>query len=97
VDASAGRSVIGRICQARASIAVRCLAALIAKHQYSAAYQLGQIHSTRGETELAFQWLERAYRQRDPGLAEMKCDPAFRSLHSDPRWQPFVRKVGLAD
>lgn len=73
------------------------LAALIAKHHDSSAYQIGQIHSARGETELAFQWLERAYRQRDPGLTEMKCDPALRGLHADPRWEVLLRRMGLAD
>ncbi len=73
------------------------LAALIAKHHDSSAYQIGQIHSARGETELAFQWLERAYRQRDPGLTEMKCDPALRGLHADPRWEVLLCRMGLAD
>ena len=73
------------------------LDALIDRYQDSAAYQVAQACSTRGETELAFQWLERAYRQRDPGLSDMKCDPALRGLRADPRWAVLLRRMGLAD
>ena len=55
------------------------------------------MYAARGEADHAFDWLERAYVQRDPGLAEMKPDPLFRSLHADPRWDAFLRKMGLAD
>jgi hypothetical protein len=40
--------------------------------------------------------MERAYAQHDPGLISMKVDPLLRSLHADPRWQPFLEKMGLA-
>ena len=73
------------------------LQALIAKYQDGAAYQVAQVYAARSELELAFQWLERAYDQRDPGVAEMKCEPLLRSLHADPRWEAFLRKMGLAD
>ena len=51
----------------------------------------------RNEVDHAFEWLERAYDQRDPGLSEMKTDPLLRSLYADPRWDAFLRKMGLAD
>ena len=35
--------------------------------------------------------------QRDGGLAWTKVDPFLRSLHADPRWNPLLRKMGLAD
>ena len=35
--------------------------------------------------------------KRDGGLADMKLDPYLRSLHADPRWDAFLRKMGLAD
>ena len=61
-----------------------------------AAYQVAQAHAARGETALAFEWLERAYTQRDPGIFWTKVDPLLRSLHTDPRWDEFLRKMGLA-
>jgi Flp pilus assembly protein TadD len=56
---------------------------LIAKHSAESAYQVAMVYAARGEGDLAFAWLERAYVQRDPGLAEMKPDACFRSLHAD--------------
>jgi hypothetical protein len=40
--------------------------------------------------------MERAYAQHDPGLISMKVDPLLHRLHEDPRWQPFLEKMGLA-
>jgi TolB-like protein/Tfp pilus assembly protein PilF len=70
---------------------------LIAKYAESAAYQIAEVHAARGETDHAFAWLERAYTQRDLGLSQMKTRPLLHSLHADPRWDAFLRKMGLAD
>ncbi len=70
---------------------------LIANHAADGAVQIAEVHAARGEVDPAFEWLERAYDQRDPGLCQMKCDPLLRSLHADPRWDVFLRKMGLAD
>ena len=34
--------------------------------------------------------------QQDPGLSEIAIDPLFANLHDDPRWLPFLRKIGKA-
>ena len=70
---------------------------LIAKHQGDSAYQVAEVYAACSEADLAFAWLERAYVQRDPGLSQMKTEPLFRSLHGDPRWGAFLRKMGFAD
>ena len=62
-----------------------------------AAFQVAQVHAVRGESDEAFAWLERAYDQRDAGVAMVKSCHWFQSVHSDPRWERFLRKVGLAD
>jgi hypothetical protein len=74
----------------------RALEALIAGYGGSAAYQIAEACAWRGETERAFEWLERAYVQRDPGLAHVKTDPHFKAMHADSRWQPFLEKMGFA-
>jgi tetratricopeptide (TPR) repeat protein len=71
------------------------LAELIAKHADAGAYQIAVVHGWRGETDLAFEWLERARMQRDGGLGNLLLDPLLRSLHSDRRWLEFVQKMGL--
>jgi tetratricopeptide (TPR) repeat protein len=70
---------------------------LIAKHAEDAAYQVAEVYAARGEPDLAFEWLERAYAQRDSGLSEMKWKSQLRPLHADPRWGILLRKMGLAD
>ena len=56
------------------------LAEYIEKYQNDAAFQIAEIYAYRGETDKAFEWLERAYKQRDGGLSEMKGDPLLRNL-----------------
>jgi adenylate cyclase len=63
----------------------------------TAAYQIAEVHAYRGEKDQAFEWLERARQQRDPGLASTKVDPLLVNLHGDPRWQPFLHTMGMAD
>ncbi|MGO9717435.1 MAG: TIR domain-containing protein [Steroidobacteraceae bacterium] len=71
------------------------LDALIASSAESDAYQIAEVYAWRGEKDLAFEWLERAYRQQDGGLTEIKIDPYFASLHSDPRYAAFLKKLNF--
>jgi len=73
----------------------QALAALIEKFAADAAFQIGQVYAFRGETDRAFEWLERAYTQRDGGLSEMKGDFLLKRLESDPRYIPFLKKMRL--
>ncbi|HEU4333112.1 MAG TPA: protein kinase [Candidatus Eisenbacteria bacterium] len=68
---------------------------LIGSYAEGGAYQIAEVHAARGEADAAFEWLERAYEQRDGGLVEMKPEPAFRALHADPRWKAFLARMGL--
>ncbi|MGH7682326.1 MAG: tetratricopeptide repeat protein, partial [Candidatus Eiseniibacteriota bacterium] len=65
------------------------------KHGGSMAYQIAEVHAARGETDQAFEWLERAFRERDSGLVTLQATPRLRSLHGDPRWKPFLNRVGF--
>jgi serine/threonine protein kinase/Tfp pilus assembly protein PilF len=71
------------------------LADYIEKFQNEAAFQIAEIYAYRGETDKAFEWLERSYKQRDTGLAQLKGDPLLRSLERDPRWTAFLKKMKL--
>ena len=70
---------------------------LIADHGNEAAYQIAEACAWRGEIDRSFEWLERAYIQRDPGLAHMASDSFFRAMHDDPRWLPFLKKMGFPE
>jgi TolB-like protein/DNA-binding winged helix-turn-helix (wHTH) protein/Flp pilus assembly protein TadD len=75
----------------------KALKQLIATHQNDSAFQIGEIYAYRGETDKAFAWLDRAYRQRDPGTPEMKTSPLMKSLLQDPRRAELLRKMKLPD
>ena len=70
---------------------------LIKNESELAAFQIAQAYAFRGDKDKAFEWLERARRQRDPGLGDLLKDPLLENLHSDPRWNAFLRTMGLAD
>ena len=72
------------------------LAALIANHQEDWPYNIAYVHAYRGEADQAFTWLARAVDYADSGLAEIVGENLFAKLHSDPRWTPFLRKLGKA-
>jgi hypothetical protein len=59
----------------------------------SGAYVAAQSHACRGEVDLAFEWFERAYRQREGNLEIIKIDPWLRPLHGDPRYKALLRKL----
>jgi tetratricopeptide (TPR) repeat protein len=69
---------------------------LIDGFAWTAAYQIAEAYAYRGEVDKAYGWLEAAYRQRDPGVVYTAVDTLLRPLRADPRWQPFVRRMGLA-
>jgi TolB-like protein/Flp pilus assembly protein TadD len=73
----------------------RALAELTAKFRKDAPYAIATVHGYRGETDLAFEWLERAYAERDATLAAIKVDPLFHKIVADPRYATLLRKVGL--
>jgi TolB-like protein/Tfp pilus assembly protein PilF len=73
------------------------LAELIAKTGETAAYQVAEAYGYRNDKDHAFEWLERARRQRDAGLPGLRADTLLPNLHDDPRWDAFLRKMGLAD
>jgi TolB-like protein/thioredoxin-like negative regulator of GroEL len=59
------------------------------------AYSIAEIHAYRNETDQAFAWLDRAYRQREISLVYVKVDPLLNTLRGDPRYKAFLRKVHL--
>jgi tetratricopeptide (TPR) repeat protein len=61
------------------------------------AYQIAYIYAARKNLDRTFYWLERAYKQHDGGLSDLKIDPNFRGLKNDPRYKALLRKVGLPE
>jgi len=53
------------------------------------------LYSLLGNKDNAFRWLDRAYVEHSPKLLDLKVDPDFDNLRSDPRFEELVRHVGL--
>ncbi len=70
---------------------------LIAKHAPDSAYQVAEALAWRGENDKAFEWLERAYQQRDGGLTEVKVDLLLNRLRGDPRFKAVLKKMNLPE
>jgi tetratricopeptide (TPR) repeat protein len=73
------------------------LAELKTKFQDHAAFQIAQVHAYRGETEEAFEWLERAYSHRESDVTYVKGDQLLKSLQKDPRYALFMKKMRLPE
>jgi adenylate cyclase len=61
------------------------------------AYQIAGVYAGRKDLDRAFQWLERAYKQRDEGLNIMKVDPMLANVRHDPRYNALLRKMNLPE
>ena len=48
------------------------------------------------DKEKAFAWLEKAFADHSNFMAVLRLEPALDSLHSDPRWNDLLRRVGVA-
>jgi TolB-like protein/tRNA A-37 threonylcarbamoyl transferase component Bud32/Tfp pilus assembly protein PilF len=73
----------------------QALAELISKYKETAAFQIAEVYAFRGEGDLAFTWLERAYLQHDGGLTFAKGDPLLANLERDQRYPDFLKKMRL--
>jgi len=72
------------------------LAELIQNNEKTAAYNIAYVLAFRGEADRAFEWLDKAVTYNDPGLIEIAVQPLFANLHKDPRWGPFLHRIGKA-
>jgi TolB-like protein/Tfp pilus assembly protein PilF len=70
--------------------------ALIAKYEKDWSYNIAYVYAFCGQSDKAFEWLEKAVAYKDGGLSEIVPQTLFGKIHSDPRWLPFLRKIGKA-
>ena len=53
------------------------------------------VYASLGDNDNAFIWLEKSYQRHEESLCSLKVDPKLNSLHSDPRFNEMLRKIGL--
>ena len=67
----------------------------LSKERFVPAVWLAFIYTGLGEKDKAFEWLQKAYEQRDPMLMELKGLPLWDPLRSDPRFQALLRRMNF--
>lgn len=73
----------------------RAMKTLIDGYSGNAAYQIAEAYAYRRQPDKVFVWLDRAWRQRDPGIGFLVYDPFLHRYRNDPRFAAFCKKVGL--
>ena len=68
---------------------------LIDRHSLLAPFQIAEVYAVRKDADKLFEWLERAWSARDPGIQYLLSDPLLRPYQHDPRFAEFCRKVRL--
>jgi len=65
------------------------------KKEYVSDYWLATIYVALGDNNQAFQLLDKAFTERSQWLVQLKVDPRFANLRSDPRFPDLLRRIGL--
>jgi TolB-like protein/DNA-binding winged helix-turn-helix (wHTH) protein/Flp pilus assembly protein TadD len=66
-----------------------------ARKQYVSPYALAEAVSYTGDKEATLKYLTEAFGQHDPNLINIQSEAVLDFIHSDPRYQALVRKIGL--
>ncbi len=72
------------------------LAQTIKDTEKESAWNIAYIYAFREEADKAFEWLDKAIEYRDPGVSLTASTWQFTKIHGDPRWLPYLRKIGRA-
>jgi tetratricopeptide (TPR) repeat protein len=67
----------------------------ISKPRDPAPIRIAYVHIGLGDTERAFEWLQKAVEARDWQMGMLNVEPAFDVLRSDQRFAALVERVGL--
>jgi len=77
------------------SAADAALRTFIEKDAGGSAYQIAEVYALRNDANATFEWLDRAWSNRDAGIHHLLYSPLFLRYEDDPRFAAFCRKVGL--
>lgn len=58
-------------------------------------YDIAAIYNALEDKDRTFEYLEKAFKSKFSHIFLLKIDPRFKSLHSDPRFEPLLRRIGL--
>ena len=67
------------------------------KNAYLPAFRIAIDYARLQDKDKAFEYLNKAYDQREPQIAELKIRPPFSFLRDDPRFKELLKKVGFPE
>jgi tetratricopeptide (TPR) repeat protein len=65
------------------------------KQDYISPIAFATSYAVLDEKDKAFEWLEKAYEERAPGLLDLDLDPDYDNLHTDKRFHDLKHRIGL--
>ena len=67
----------------------------LAQSRYVSSLYFATVYTGLGDNDAALDWLDRAYQERNDRLVYLGAEPMADPLHSDPRFQQLLSKIGL--
>ena len=67
----------------------------LSQKQYVRSNYIALIYAGLGDKDQAFAWLEKGFEEHAAQMPNLKLEPRFDGLHSDPRFADLVRRIGL--
>jgi DNA-binding winged helix-turn-helix (wHTH) protein/TolB-like protein/Tfp pilus assembly protein PilF len=65
--------------------------------RYVSPANVAAVYAGLGETDLAMEWLEKAYEIRSRNVVWLKVWPQYDSLRADPRFADLLKRIGLPE
>lgn len=61
--------------------------------RYVSAYDIAAVQASLGDTDGAFEWLDRVFEERAQMRGLLGVDPSFDGLRDDPRMKSFLERL----
>jgi DNA-binding winged helix-turn-helix (wHTH) protein len=69
----------------------------MASRTYVAPFEVATVHAARGDANVTFDWLERAFQERSCMMAVwLRVDPRFDRFRDDGRFRHLLQRIGLS-
>jgi tetratricopeptide (TPR) repeat protein len=67
----------------------------LSEQRYVSPSWIARMYFALGDEARGFEWLEKAYQERDMWVAHMNVDPFYATFRSDPRFTAMLKKMNL--
>ena len=86
---------LARVTQNDRAAADAALQKLINENAETSPFQIAAVYGLRNEPDKMFEWLDRAYTERDSGLTQLLVTPFILTYKNDPRFAALCQKLKL--